>query len=152
MNPNSGAVHEVFPYLRVRGAAQALEFYRRAFGAEEVLRLTEPGGRIGHAEMRIGPAIIMISEEYPEYSIRGPEALGGTSVSIHLHVDNADALIERARAAGATVVREPKDEFYGERGGMVRDPFGHEWLIGHQVEKVTPEEMQRRYNALLGAG
>lgn len=149
MDQTTVKVHEVFPYLRVRGAAQAIDFYKRAFGAEELFRLTEPGGRIGHAEIRIGPATIMLSEEYPEFGIVGPQALNGTSVSIHLHVENADALIERARAAGATVIREPKDEFYGERGGTVRDPFGHEWLLGHQTESVTPEEMQRRYNDMF---
>lgn len=152
MNPSQKpafAVHEVFPYLRVRDANKALDFYRRAFGAEELYRLTEPSGRIGHAEIKIGPAILMLSEEYPEMAIVGPQALGGTTFSIHLHVDDADAWIARAVAAGAKVVRAASDAFYGERSGTVRDPFGHEWMLGHQIEKVTPQEMQRRYTELM---
>lgn len=142
-------IHDVFPYLRVKGAEAALEFYKAAFGATELFRLTEPSGRIGHAELKIGEFVVMLSDEYPECGIHGPAKFGGTTFSLHLHCDNADALIERAVQAGATVIRPPKDEFYGERSGAVRDPFGHEWLIGHNIEQVTPEEMQRRYNELL---
>jgi PhnB protein len=142
-------VHEVYPYLRLRDAARALEFYKRAFGAEELFRLAEPSGRIGHAEIRIGGTTLMLADEYPEMNNVGPQTLGGTSFSIHLHVDDADAWIERAVAAGATVVRPAADAFYGERSGTVRDPFGHEWLLGHQIEEVSPQEMQRRYTALF---
>jgi PhnB protein len=140
---------EVFPYLRVRRAEDAIAFYKRAFGAEETLRLTEPGGRIGHAELRLGSMTLMLADEYPELGIRGPESLGGTSFTMHLHVENADEAIEQAIAAGATLVREPADHFYGERSGSIRDPFGHEWLIGHHIEDVAPEEMQRRYTAMF---
>ena len=143
------AVHEVYPYLRVRDAGRALDFYKQAFGAEELFRLTEPSGRIGHAEIKIGGTTLMLADEYPEMNIVGPQTLGGTSFSIHLHVDNADAWIERAVAVGATVLRPAADAFYGERSGSVRDPFGHEWLLGHQVEEVSTEEMQRRYTALF---
>jgi PhnB protein len=143
------AVHEVYPYLRVRDAGRARDFYKQAFGAEELFRLTEPSGRIGHAELKIGGTTLMLADEYPEMNIVGPQTLGGTSFSIHLHVDNADAWIERAVAAGATVLRPAADAFYGERSGSVRDPFGHEWLLGHQVEEVSTEEMQRRYTALF---
>jgi PhnB protein len=143
------AVHEVYAYLRVRDAAQALEFYKRAFGAQELFRLSEPSGRIGHAEIKLGGTTLMLSDEYPEAGIVGPQALGGTSFCIHLHVDDADAWIERAVTAGATVVRPATDAFYGERSGTVRDPFGHEWLVGHQLEDVSPQEMQRRYTALF---
>src|SRR5262245_15379570 len=143
------AVHEVYPYLRVRDAGKALDFYKRAFGAEELFRLTEPTGRIGHAEIKIGATTLMLSEEYPEMGIVGPQALGGTTFSIHLHVDDADAWIARAVEAGATVLRPAADAFYGERGGTVRDPFGHEWLLGHQIEEVSTQEMQRRYDALF---
>ena len=142
-------IHEVFPYLRVKGAAAAIEFYKQAFGATEVMRLAEPSGRIGHAEVRIGPMVVMLADEFPEMGIVGPQTLGGTTFSLHLHVDNCDALIARAVAAGATVTRAPKDEFYGERSGAIRDPFGHEWLLGHSIEKVAPEEMQRRYTEML---
>jgi uncharacterized glyoxalase superfamily protein PhnB len=142
-------IKELFPYLRVKGAARAIAFYREAFGAEEKFRLTEPGGRIGHAELDFGGTTLMLSDEYPEYDIRGPESVGGTTFSIHLHVDDADRAIARAVAAGATLVRPPRDAFYGERGGTVRDPFGHEWMLGHSIEEVSPEEMQRRYDALM---
>jgi PhnB protein len=144
------AIHEVFPYLRVRNAPAAISFYERAFGAKEKFRLTEPSGRVGHVELEFGSFTVMVSEEYPEYGILGPESIGGTSMSIHLHVDDCDALIAHAVELGATLVRPPTDQFYGERSGTVRDPFGHEWLIGHHLEDVTPEEMQRRYTKLMG--
>ena len=142
-------IHELFPYLRVRNASKAIEFYKSAFGATEKFRLCEPSGRIGHCELDFGATTVMVSDEYPEMNITGPETIGGTSFAMHLHVDDADALIARAVKAGAKVVREPKDQFYGERSGTVRDPFGHEWLVGHSIEKVTPEEMQRRYDDLM---
>lgn len=142
-------VHEVFPYLRVRRAAEAISFYERAFDAKEKFRLVEPSGRVGHAELDLGGTTLMLSEEYPELNLRGPESLGGTSFSIHLHVDDADAVIARAVAAGATLVRAAQDHFYGERSGTVRDPFGHEWMLGHSLEELAPEEMQRRYTKLM---
>ena len=142
-------IHEVFPYLRVRDAAAAIDFYKRTFNAVEKFRLVVPGGRIGHAELEFGSVVIMISEEYPEFEIFGPESIGGTSISIHLHVDNCDELIAHALNMGAKLLRPPTDQFYGERSGTVRDPFGHEWLIGHNVEEVTPEEMQRRFTQMM---
>jgi uncharacterized glyoxalase superfamily protein PhnB len=143
------AIKEVFSYLRVRDAAAAIAFYVRAFGATEGYRLSEPSGRVGHAELKFGDTTVMLSEEFPEFEIKGPESLGGTTFSIHLHVDNADAMIARALEAGAVLVRAVSNQFYGERGGVVRDPFGHEWLIGHQIEDVSSEEMQRRYTAMF---
>jgi uncharacterized glyoxalase superfamily protein PhnB len=143
------AIHELFAYIRLKDAARAIDFYQRAFGAAEKFRLTEPGGRIGHAELDFGGTTLMLSDEFPEYGIHGPQTIGGTTLTIHLHVDDADALIRRAVAAGATVVRPATDQFYGERSGTVRDPFGHEWNIGHEIEKLAPEEMQRRYDAML---
>lgn len=142
-------IHELYPYLRVKNAAGAIDFYRIAFGATEKFRLTEPSGRIGHAELDFGRTTLMLSEEYPELGCNGPETIGGTSVTIHLHVDDADAMIARAVEAGARLVRPAADHFYGERSGTVRDPFGHEWMIGHEIEKVTPLEMQRRYDELM---
>lgn len=142
-------VHELFAYLCVQDGAAAIAFYHDVFGAKESFRLTEPSGRIGHAEIEFGGTTLMISEEYPEYGIRGPKALGGTPVTIHLHVDNADAMIDKAVAAGATLEMKPTDAFYGERSGVIRDPWGHRWNIGHSIEKVTPEEMQRRYTKLM---
>ncbi|HEY2684694.1 MAG TPA: VOC family protein [Steroidobacteraceae bacterium] len=142
-------IHEVYAYLRVYSTSEAIEFYRRAFNATELFRLQEPSGRIGHAEIRIGPATVMLSDEYPEHGIVGPRALGGTTFSIHLHVENADSAFEQAVTAGATVVRPLKDQFYGERSGTVRDPFGHEWLLGSHIEDVSTDEMQRRYTAMF---
>lgn len=143
-------IHEAFAYLRVKNAAAAIAYYCEAFGVTEKFRLTEPSGRIGHSELDFGGvATVMVSEEYPELGILGPQSLGGTSVSIHLHVDDCDAAISRALAAGGTLVRPATDAFYGERSGTVRDPFGHEWLLGHNIEEVTPAEMQRRYDELM---
>lgn len=142
-------IHEMFAYLRLRNAAEAIDFYTKAFGAREKFRLTEPSGRIGHAELDFGGATLMLSDEYPELGIKGPQSVGGTTMSIHLHVDDADEVVRRAVAAGAEILRQPQDQFYGERSGTVRDPFGHEWNIGHEIEKVTPDEMQRRYDELM---
>jgi uncharacterized glyoxalase superfamily protein PhnB len=144
-------IHEVYAYLRLNDTAAAIDFYARAFGAKELFRLVEPSGRVGHAEVKIGAATLMLSDEYPEYDIRGPRSIGGTSVSIHIHVSDVDRLFEQAVAAGATVVRPLQNQFYGERSGTVRDPFGHEWLLGGHIEDVTPEEMQRRYTALFNS-
>lgn len=143
------AVHELFIYLCVRDASAAIDFYARAFGAAEKFRLTEPGGRIGHAEVLFGGYTLMLSEEFPEYGIQAPAAGANLPFVIHLHVDDADATIRTALQAGATLVREAKDEFYGERSGRVRDPFGYEWLVGHAIEEVAPKEMQRRYTAMF---
>lgn len=146
-------VHEVFAYLHVSDAAQAIDFYKRAFGAEEKLRLVDPSsGKVGHAELLLGGAPIMLSDEFPEYGISGPQNGAGTTVSIHLHVDDADAVIASAKAAGAEILSEAQDHFYGERSGTVRDPFGHRWNIGHHLEEVTPEEMQRRYDEVGNEG
>ncbi len=142
-------VKELFAYLRVKDAPRAIAFYVEAFGAKEKFRLVEPGGRIGHAELEFGPATLMLSSEYPEFGLLGPQSVGATTCTVHLHVDDADRAIARAVAAGATLVRPPTDAFYGERGGTVRDPFGHEWMLGHSIEDVSPEEMQRRYDALM---
>ena len=129
---------------------EGVRFYRRAFGVKEKFRLTEPSGRIGHAELAFGDMTVMVSDEFPEHGIRSATSIGATAVTIHLHVDDADAMIAQAVRAGATLEREPFDAFYGERSGVVRDPFGHRWLIGHSIEEVTPDEMQRRYTEILG--
>ncbi|MCU1238900.1 MAG: Glyoxalase family protein [Candidatus Solibacter sp.] len=148
MNLPAIRIHHAFPYLRLQGAAKAIEFYTKAFEAVEQFRLTEPSGRIGHAEIKIGDTTIMLADEYPEYGTQGPITLGGTTVAMHLHVDAVDALVDRAVGAGATLVRPLENQFYGERTGVIRDPFGHEWLLGEQIEAMTPEEMQRRFAQL----
>ena len=145
-------IHEAFPYLRVVGAAQAIDFYTRAFGAVEKFRLTEPSGRIGHAELQLGPMVLMLSEEYPEYGLFAPKPGLALAASIHLHVDDCDALAAHAIACGAALDSPASDQFYGERSCKVQDPFGHVWMLGHEIEKVSVEEMQRRYDELMANG
>lgn len=144
---NDSPVLEAFPYLCVRGAASAIDLYVRVFGARVGLRLDEPNGRVAHAEFTIGPMKFMISDEYPEIGIVSPAALGGTGLRIHLHVKNVDTLTRQAAAEGATVLLEPTDQAHGERQSRVRDPFGHEWLLGHSLEKLSDEEIERRFSA-----
>lgn len=141
-------VHELFAYICVADAARAIEFYRRAFGAKEKFRLTDAGGRVGHAELDFDGVTLMLSDEFAEFGILSPTSIGGSGFTIHLHVDDADALVARAVEAGAALEIPVADRFYGERSGSVRDPFGHRWNIGHHLEDVPPEEMQRRYDAM----
>ena len=140
---------ELYAYLCVADTARAIAFYAQAFGAREKFRLVEPSGRIGHAEVEIGGQVLMLCDPFPEFDLEPPAVAGRAGVTLHLHVDDADAVVARALAAGATLEREVADAFYGERGGAVVDPFGHRWLVGHSIEEVTPEEMQRRYSALF---
>ena len=145
------AVHELFAYLRAKPAEEAAAFYREVFGAREKFRLVDPGGRIGHMELLIGGTVLMLSDEWPEYDIYAPEPDRPSGFLLHLHVDDADALIERAVAAGARLIRPLQDHFYGERSGTIRDPFGYDWLIGHAIEEVAPEEIQRRFTEMMTA-
>lgn len=150
MSSSSNRIHEAFAYLCVRDSAAAIDFYTRAFGASECYRLTEPSGRIGHAELKLGDsAVLMLSDEFPEYGIHAPAPGAEPPMRIHLHVDNADAMAQQAVACGATLLSEPSDAFYGERSCRLRDPFGHIWLIGHSIEEVSQEEAQRRYTEML---
>ena len=143
------ATHELFAYIHVKNAGEAIAFYSSVFGATEKFRLTEPSGRIGHAELGFGAATLMLSDEFPEYGIRAPQSAAPAAVTLHLHVDNCDAVMARALQAGATLEAAAQDQFYGERSGSFRDPFGHRWNVGHSIEDVTPEEMQRRYTEML---
>jgi PhnB protein len=138
------------PYLCVNDGAAAIEFYKKAFGAMEVYRLTEPSGKIGHAEIRIGRAVIMLADEYPESGHRSPKSLGGTPVKIHLYVSDADAVVSQAYDAGAKILRPVNDEFYGDRNGSLEDPFGHVWFIATRKEHVSPEEIQNRFAKFFG--
>lgn len=138
----------VTPYLSVRGAAEAIDFYKKAFGATEEYRLNQPDGRIGHATINIAGARIYLADEFPEAGFRSPESLGGSPVVIHLDVPDVDALGQRAAQAGATVVRPVADQFYGDRSGQFRDPFGHTWTLSTHKEAVSPDEMQRRNDAM----
>lgn len=143
------AIHELFAYLHVRDAGEAITFYSSVFGAVEKFRLVEPSGRLGHAELDFAGTTLMISEEFAEYGILGPRAGVPTAVTLHLHVDNCDEVIARALQAGATLEMAAQDHFYGERSGSFRDPSGHRWSVGHSIEDVAPEEMQRRYTAMM---
>lgn len=136
------------PCLAVRDAARAIEFYARAFGAETTLRLDQPDGRVGHAELQIGGARFALADEFPEVGHVGPQTLGGTTVSLAVYVADVDALVDRAVAAGATLARPIKDEFYGDRTAHLVDPFGHRWNFNMRIEEVSPEEMKRRMAAL----
>lgn len=145
------SIHDVFPYLRIDGAAAAIDFYQRAFGAVEKFRLVEPSGRVGHAELQLGPIVLMLSEAFPEFGLLAPREGQMLGASIHLHVDDCDAVVAQAIAAGATVQMPPTDQFYGERSARLLDPYGHQWLIGHEIEAMPPEEMQRRYTAMFSS-
>jgi PhnB protein len=147
MSNQSTQYPPMIPGLAVRDAAKAIEFYKAAFGAVELFRLIDPeSGKIGHAELTINGSVIMLSDEYPAFN-KTPQTLGGTPVRLCLMVDNVDAAAERAKAAGATVTRPPSDQFYGHRSANLTDPFGHEWLVQREFEKVSPAEMQRRWDA-----
>jgi PhnB protein len=147
--PIPDGYHTATPYLIVNGAAEAIEFYKRAFGASELLRMTDPQGRIGHAEIRVGDSVIMLADEHPDMGYRGPRSMGGSSVSILLYVDDVDTIFDRALSAGATVQRPIANQFYGDRSGKLEDPFGHVWSIATHVEDVPPEEMRRRAEAAM---
>ena len=135
------------PYLCIKGAARAIEFYAKAFGAKETMRMEQPDGRIGHAEIRIGSAPVMLADEFPEMGFRSPKTLGGTPVNILVYVADVDALAAQAQAAGATIKRPVADQFYGDRVAVLEDPFGHSWSFATHIEDVSPEEMHRRASA-----
>ncbi len=135
------------PYLAIRGAAAAIDFYQRAFGAVEKGRLCEPSGKIGHAEIAIGDSPIMLSDEYPDFGAVSPMTLGGSPVRIHLSVADVDAFVARAVAAGATILRPITDQDYGERNCLIADPFGYSWFVATPVRTVSFAEMQRQFSA-----
>jgi PhnB protein len=137
--------HSVTPYLIIKGAAGAIDFYKRVFGATEVMRMPDPsGGRIGHAEIKIGDSHIMLADEYPEMGHRSPQTLGGAGVSLMIYLDGVDEVFKRAIAAGAKEMQPLKNQFYGDRSGTVQDPYGHVWTIATHIEDVPPDEMERR--------
>lgn len=136
--------HAVTPYLACAGAAQAIAFYRKAFGATEVMRMPAPGGKVGHAEVKISDARIMLADEYPDMDFLGPQARGGTPVHIHVYVKNADATVKRAVAAGARLLQPVEDKFYGDRTATVQDPFGHVWHLSTHVEDLSAAELRKR--------
>ena len=149
-SPVPEGYHAVTPYLIARDASAAIEFYKKAFGAEEVYRLAMPDGRVGHAELRIGGSVVMLADEFPEMGAKSPAALGGTPVSLLLYVADSDAVAAGAVAAGAKVKRPVVDQSYGDRSGTFEDPFGHVWTIATRKENLTPEEISRRAAAAHG--
>jgi PhnB protein len=141
---------EVSPYLCVNGAAEAIEFYVDVFEATERMRMPAPGGKIGHAELQLGKAVIMLSDEYPEIGVRSPQSVGGTPVTLSVYVADVDAVFDRAVQRGATPLRKVENQFYGDRSGQFEDPFGHRWSVATRIEDVSPEEMARRSAAATG--
>jgi len=148
VKPIPDGYHSVTPYLIVDGAAEAIEFYKKAFGATEVMRMPAPGGRIGHAEIKIGDSHVMLADENAEMGARSPKAVGGTPLSLLVYVDDVDATVKRAVTAGARLDRPVENKFYGDRMGGIEDPFGHQWYVGTHIEDVTPEEMKKRMAAM----
>jgi len=144
VKPIPDGYHSVTPYLILDDAARALEFYKKAFGAVELMRMQAPGGRIGHAEIRIGNSPIMLADENPQMNAKSARSFGGSSVSLMVYVDNVDAMVAQAVAAGGKLVRPVADQFYGDRTGGVDDPFGYHWYIATHVEDVPQEELERR--------
>jgi PhnB protein len=146
----SPAPGSLTPYIIVKNAAAAIAFYEKAFGAKEEYRLAGPDGKIGHAELTIGAGRLMLADESPAFGALSPPSIGGTPVKLHLYVEDVDTTIARAQSAGATVLRPTQDQFYGDRSGMIADPFGHQWFLGSRKETLTPEEMRQRYSQSFG--
>ena len=147
VKPIPDGYHAITPYLSIKGAADAIDFYTRAFGATEVLQIAQPDGRIGHAELLIGDARVMLADEFPAMDFRSPHSIGGTPVHLHLYVENVDAVVRQAVAAGAKLIRPVQDQFYGDRLGTVTDPFGHVWHVATHKEDLSMEELRRRAGA-----
>ena len=152
VKPIPDGYHSITPYLIVQGAAKAIDFYTKAFGASELFRLGGPGGTVAHAELRLGDSVFMLGEECPEHGAKGPRTIGGSPMSLLIYVTDVDAAARQAVAAGATVKRPVQDQFYGDRSGTFEDPFGHTWTIATHKEDVTPEECERRFSEFAKKG
>ncbi|HUR55835.1 MAG TPA: VOC family protein [Gemmataceae bacterium] len=148
VKPIPDGYNSVTPYLVIKGAAEALEFYKSVFGATELMRFDGPNGTLAHAEIKIGNSPIMISDEWPDMGFRGPKSIGGSPVGIMIYVEDADAMFAKAVATGATATKPLQDQFYGDRSGSITDPWGHMWTIATHVEDVSPEEIERRMSAM----
>ncbi len=149
VKPIPDGYHSITPYLIVDGAARAMEFYKHAFGAVELFHFPAPGGKIGHAELRIGDSPFMLADEHPEVGARGPKSFGGSPVHMLLYVEDVDKRFKQALSAGGRELRPVKDQFYGDRSGTLEDPFGHQWTIATHVEDVSVEETKRRHDAFM---
>jgi PhnB protein len=150
--PIPDGYHSVTPYLVIKGASRAIDFYKQAFGATELLRMDGPDGSVGHAEIKIGDSPVMLADEHPQMGFRSPQTLGGAGISLMVYVENVDEVFPRAIAAGAKELRAVQDQFYGDRSGTLEDPFGHVWTISTHQEDLSNEEMQRRSKELLQSG
>ncbi|HET6147644.1 MAG TPA: VOC family protein [Polyangia bacterium] len=149
--PIPAGFHSLTPYISVKGAAEAIAFYRAALGAEELYRLDMPDGRVGHAELRIGDSRLMLADEMPDMPdavARSPRTLGGTTFGLHVYLPDVDAAFRRAIEAGGAIKRPVEDQFYGDRSGTFADPFGHVWTLATRIEDVSPEEMRRRLDKM----
>jgi PhnB protein len=151
VRPTPKGYHAVTPYLSVKGAASAIAFYKKAFGAKEIMRMPGPGGTIGHAEIQIGDSHIMLADEYPEMNFRSPQAFGGTPVAISLYVQDVDRVVKKAIAGGAKVLRPVTDQFYGDRSGSLEDPFGHVWHVATHKEDIPMKELKKRAAAMAAS-
>jgi PhnB protein len=151
VKPIPEGYHTLTPYIEIENAGEAIEFYKRAFGAKEQVRMDAPGGKIGHAELEIGDSLLMLADPFPQSSIKTPKDLGGTTVNLFMYVDDADAVVQQAVDSGATVTRPVENMFWGDRFGIVTDPYGHTWSIATHVEDVSPEEMEERSKAAMAA-
>ena len=153
MSTSSTSPHSLCPYLAVKGAQAAIDFYVDAFGAQLDCKLIDPGdGRIGQAVLLFGSSRVFVADEYPDFGAVGPDTLGGSPVKLHLEVADADTFVAQAVKHGATVLRAVKSEFYGYRSGLLADPFGYSWFVASKVEEVSPAEMQRRWDAMAATG
>ena len=141
----------VTPYLYIDGASAAIDFYCAVLGARERMRMPGPDGKVGHAELELGNSMIMLADQNPDMDVRGPRAIGGTPMSLHVYVEDADGVFDRAIQAGAKALRPVDDQFYGDRSGQFEDPFGHRWNVATHVEDVPPEEMEKRAAAAMAA-
>jgi PhnB protein len=147
VKPIPDGYHSVTPYLCVKGGGDAIEFYKQAFGATEVMRMAAPDGKVGHAEIQIGDSRVMLADEFPEMGFLSPKTIGGSPVMMHVYVEDVDTTVSRATAVGAKVTRPVADQFYGDRAGQVEDPFGHKWWVSTHKEDLTPEEIDKRREA-----
>jgi PhnB protein len=144
VKPIPEGYHSVTPYLYVKGAAGTIDYYKDVFDATEVMRIPGTDGRIGHAELKIGDSIVMLADEHPEMGVLGPRTIGGVSSSFLVYIENVDAVVEKAVASGAKLLRPVQNQFYGDRSGTLLDPFGHKWTVSTHVEDVSPEELKKR--------
>lgn len=136
--------NSITPYMFVNDGTKAIDYYKQAFDAEEVMCMKDPDGKVAHAELKVGDSKIMLADEYPEMGARGPEAYGGSPIALHLYVKDVDAVAKKAVDAGGTLTKPVENAFYGDRNGAVRDPFGHTWYISTHIEDVSEEEMRKR--------